>query len=104
MVSEPNIRVVGEGGWFRYKKSDASIMHTGHRTGITGTGAEEGFVWVRVQDLVVYSCYLSPDIDLGDYRSFLNNLANDLVEKGTLNVILTGDFNARSCMGDASGG
>lgn len=98
LVSEPNKTAVKKGRWTQDNRLDAAICHVGQGPGITKCGYGDGFVWVEIQDLVVYSCYISPNTTLDAYESFINSLTIDLADKGTKKIILTGDFNAKSPM------
>ncbi|XP_051175653.1 uncharacterized protein LOC127290876, partial [Leptopilina boulardi] len=54
-----------------------------------------GFVWIEVAGLRMYSCYFSPNDLLADFESDMDDLESSLKES-TLDVLVTGDFNAKS--------
>ncbi|XP_018574608.1 uncharacterized protein LOC108913532 [Anoplophora glabripennis] len=98
LVSEPNKNAVKGRKWHRDNRSDAAIGYVGRTTGITASGAGDGFVWARIQNTIIYSCYVSPNVTIGEYEEYMNKLAVDVINKGRSMVILAGDFNAKSPM------
>lgn len=53
-----------------------------------------GYVWVRIRGIRIYSCYISPNISIDDYRDYLERL-EDSIRATPGAVILAGDFNAK---------
>ncbi|XP_054257440.1 uncharacterized protein LOC128982505 [Macrosteles quadrilineatus] len=62
---------------------------------ILDSGEGNGFVWLRSRGLTFFSCYLTPNQPIAEYRQMVDSL-----EDGILNVdggvIVCGDFNARA--------
>lgn len=98
LVSEPNVKKIQQGKWFRDAKDDAAIGYTRYAPGATATGAGNGFVWVQTAGIYVYSCYISPNTDRRNFEEFVQDLMDDVVKKGRAKIIVTGDFNAKSPM------
>lgn len=55
----------------------------------------QGYAWVRVQGIRIYSCYVSPNITMDDFRDYLDRLETS-IRAGCGEVILAGDFNAKN--------
>lgn len=97
LVSEPHlITLKNRNRWFVDRRKDAAIGFLGSSSQVTATGAGEGFVWVRTDGIVVYSCYISPNITMDIFELFVRNLAEDIRAKGRCKIVLTGDFNAKA--------
>lgn len=54
----------------------------------------KGYVWVRIREIRIYSCYVSPNITLNEYKEYLERLEAN-IRSGSGEVILAGDFNAK---------
>lgn len=54
------------------------------------------YVAVKVGQLIIVSCYVSPQSDRGYYLEFLDELGDLVGDYGNSNIILGGDFNVRS--------
>ncbi|KAL4082648.1 hypothetical protein QTP88_029709 [Uroleucon formosanum] len=55
----------------------------------------QGFRWVEVQGLRVYSCYWSPNCSIDEYKDFLLRLELS-IRNSLIPVVVAGDFNAKS--------
>lgn len=55
--------------------------------------------WARLdlEGFHLYSCYISPNIDINSFEAILNEIMNDVQNTGD-EVIITGDFNAKSSL------
>lgn len=58
------------------------------------SGSGNGFVWIRLNDLIVFSCYWSPNTTLAEYETFLGDLDQAIRARGDTRLIVAGDFNA----------
>lgn len=54
-----------------------------------------GFVWVRSRGFTFFSCYLTPNQSIADYRQMVDSLEDEIMNI-TGGVIVCGDFNARA--------
>lgn len=98
LIAEPNKRAVSKEPWFRDKNSDAGIRVYNTNILVYDTNSnmeDEGFVWVELKDMVLYSCYVSPNISREEYEAFLNRLSISL-KKHKKEILVAGDFNAKS--------
>lgn len=61
-------------------------------------GAGQGFVWAKVDSLVIYSCYCSPNCTLQEFDAFLGDLKASIRSQlnRQVNLIVAGDLNAHS--------
>lgn len=48
---------------------------------ILSNGAGKGIDWVETQSVVIYGCYISPNIKLGAFLDFLLLLSTDMKKK-----------------------
>lgn len=96
IVAEPNKNAVGGGRWLTDTRRDVGMMifNQQTRTGRTST-ITNGFVWMEVEDIVVYGCYVSPNIDLEEYGEYLWRLGDSL-KRHRRRTIVAGDFNAKN--------
>ncbi|CAI6356613.1 unnamed protein product [Macrosiphum euphorbiae] len=53
-----------------------------------------GYVWIKLNDLIVFSCYWSPNTTLAEYEIFLGDLDQAIRARGDTRLIFAGDFNA----------
>lgn len=58
-------------------------------------GSGRGFVWVKSRGISFFSCYLTPNQSIADYRRMIDSL-EDEVRNTSGGIIVTGDFNARA--------
>lgn len=62
-------------------------------------GQGPGFIWTQHNSLILYNCYISPNVNTEDYQNFLTILENSILEhKEDKELIITGDFNTTSSM------
>lgn len=98
LVTEPNRAVVGNSTrWRRDTAVDAAILCATQGSGpalARRQGAGEGFVWVEVEGVVIYSCYFSPNRSLDDFITFLDDVGRSLRSTNSADIVITGDFNA----------
>ncbi|CAI6353663.1 unnamed protein product [Macrosiphum euphorbiae] len=61
-------------------------------------GAGAGFVWVRLGDVLLYSCYCTPNCTIQEYDLFLGGLELSIAQQPRTpgNLVVAGDFNSHS--------
>jgi hypothetical protein len=61
---------------------------------VTNHGAGVGFAWARVEGILFYSCYCSPNCTTLVFDAFLGGLEASIrnASSGQDNLIVTGDF------------
>lgn len=60
-------------------------------------GAGTGFAWIRIANLVVYSCYISPNLTQVEFSESLDRLEDSIRRLSPgVDVLIAGDFNAKS--------
>ena len=62
---------------------------------VLATGSGNGFVWVRSRVFTFFSCYLTPNQPIADYRRMIDSLEDEILNIPG-GVIIGGDFNARA--------
>ena len=100
-VSEPNKTMVQNSRWVVDEFADAAALILPNGPVVINHGSEPGFVWVETSQFVVYSCYISPNVDITKYENFINSLQSS-VRKQSKGIIITGDFNAHSVVWGSS--
>ncbi|XP_046661608.1 uncharacterized protein LOC124354883 [Homalodisca vitripennis] len=58
-------------------------------------GRGRGFVWIRCRDVTFFSCYLTPNEAIQDFRDKIDRLEESVLGT-TGHVVVGGDFNARA--------
>lgn len=76
-------------------KSKVVLMERANMAVIEHTRGPE-FVSVYTGEVIVYSCYSSPNITTGEYALLLDGLERDICRKPMARMILAGDFNAKA--------
>jgi len=95
LVSEPNRRRVLRGNWKSDLEGDAALLQMSKSLITTKSGAGKGFVWVEFQDIVILSCYFSPNKPIEEFSLRLDELGS-IIRNQTKEVIVAGDFNSKS--------
>ena len=71
--------------WIRQPKGFQSKNH----------GSRPGLVWMNYGDVTIFSCYLTPNESIQDFRKKIDTLEDELINTPG-NVIIAGDFNAKA--------
>ncbi|KAJ3640617.1 hypothetical protein Zmor_027169 [Zophobas morio] len=95
VVSEPNKKRVKGLEWMTDVREDVAVRVCGRHEKGEMFGKGEGFVWIKFSEWVLYGCYISPNIDIGRYTKFLDDLGES-VNTWEGEVVVAGDFNAKS--------
>lgn len=83
--------------WYQDKSGTAAIWLINSKLfPIQQQGCGEGFVWISSSNTTYVSCYLSPNEGIAVFREKLQDI-EDLCSSLTGDIILAGDFNAKSC-------
>lgn len=90
--SEPNQTIAKtKKEWRVDDKHDIAQWTT--EEGCSNAGRGKGFVWMEYHGIVIYTCYISPNVPINEYDDFLNGLDNSIGSQNT-EVLVLGDFNA----------
>lgn len=82
--------------WYSDAKSKAAINLTASRLCVTKAEvSREGWTWVELGGIRIYSCYFSPNAPLDAFARDLGYL-EESIRTSTLPIILAGDFNAKA--------
>ena len=92
IVSEP-YKNLNRPSWFADRTERAAIWICGDisLTGRANTSSE-GFTCANINNIYVYSCYISPNVSIENFQNFLDRLVRDA--QGRKPLIIAGDFNA----------
>nr|CAI5858364.1 unnamed protein product [Callosobruchus analis] len=72
-------------------KTNIILVAEPNRKLVKKGGAGEGFVWLEMQEVVIYGCYMSPNIGIERYLKFLNDLRESM-RRHNKEVIVGSDF------------
>ena len=82
--------------WIADKTHKAGIAKCNRRMKILKQDTNnEGFVWIEIGNVRYYSCYFSPNETKEEFSRKLGMLATN-IRSAKKDVIVTGDFNAKS--------
>lgn len=96
LVAEPNKNMTKYSAkWVTDKKTDAAIYLPLNKIMVNKTGQGNGYVWIENEDIVIYSCYISPATNVEEFQQFLRELSNE-VRDHSKKLLIGGDFNAKS--------
>ncbi|KAJ3639076.1 hypothetical protein Zmor_004373 [Zophobas morio] len=98
LAQEPNIKALGTSDIYCDTKQDAVIIVCDiFKSNVSECGKGPGYVWVRIEDTLYYSCYFSPNKSNQQFLCFLDKLQRDIKgKKNTNKMIISGDLNAKS--------
>ncbi|XP_078047553.1 uncharacterized protein LOC144475474 [Augochlora pura] len=86
--------------WYSDSNADAAIWVTPLARkkfiNIKKITNKKGIVAAAVDELKIYSCYISPNIRRHEFLKRLNELEREVTRLGSKNTIIAGDFNAKS--------
>lgn len=54
----------------------------------------QGYVWIRLKGIRIYSCYISPNTQITEFETFLGDLERS-IRSGDGEIVISGDFNAK---------
>ena len=95
LISEPNKTLAKQKSWHTDENIDVALVVRNKQLAIRRQGRGAGFAWIETGLYRLYSCYISPNVDITRFEAFLEDLGNSI--QGTqAKVILGGDFNAKS--------
>ena len=92
-TSEPNWSTAKTQDWVKDEYLESAIHPREAR--ITRSGAGFGFCYVELHDIIIYSCYISPNSSHIQFEGFLKGLESN-IRSQKKPIILVGDFNAKS--------
>lgn len=95
LVSEPNKKMCADGTWYADPDRVAAIRILSKNIPVYSRMRCPGAVFIDLGDVAVISMYLSPNKSLREFESGLDRVSSWLRIPGK-NVIVTGDFNAKS--------
>jgi len=95
IVSEPATHYGQEDRWCFSLDRKAAVGFSRHSTlSCVHRGSGNGFAWMTLRDVTVFSCYLRPGATLQEFNTALSDLEDAIRARGDAPVILAGDFNA----------
>ncbi|KYB29499.1 hypothetical protein TcasGA2_TC032967 [Tribolium castaneum] len=96
LMSEPNEGRVRSNGWWTDDANDVAIAVMNKKIKVYARGKGLGFVWIDTGECIIYSCYISPNVETVIAERALRNLVGSIGSHGGKPCVVTGDFNAKS--------
>ncbi|XP_078051429.1 uncharacterized protein LOC144477578 [Augochlora pura] len=97
IISEP-YRI--QDTWYGDLNQDAAIWViptiTGRGSKVQTITRSKGFVAIAIEEVKVFSCYISPNIPMSEFRTILNDLEKEVIKAGPNLSIIAGDLNAKA--------
>lgn len=79
------------------RKANTAIKIHNRGLKAAATRCEDGFVWVELEEeLMLCSCYVSPNVENEALEEYLGKVGTKIREVKPKNIIVCGDFNAKS--------
>ncbi|XP_074031108.1 uncharacterized protein [Leptinotarsa decemlineata] len=98
VIQEPNRAIVRKDSKFNTDPGeDTAIWCRNRRCGVVGHKSEHGFTCIAFDTWNLYNCYVSPNIVLGNFKEYIDRLAQH-IRNGRKDVVVSGDLNAKSTM------
>lgn len=95
LLSEPNPRIASENNLIMDRNGDAAIWITNSDVRLNTVIEGNGYIGVIIENILIYSVYISPNITDIETENILENLGQDLNSWSGLTLI-GGDFNAKA--------
>lgn len=95
IMAEPNRKKVTSSSWICDNKVDVAIKVCYGGIKIENKGAGDGFVWIETKTMVIYGCYISPNVGIPEFERFLSDLRTSM-KSHNKETLVGGDFNAKS--------
>lgn len=93
VVCEPNKKRVQGTDWLKDNRVNVAVMFPARRVDVIGHRAGDGHLLLNLRDCDIICCYLSPNIDIRDYKLEVDNIMRLVRNKHT---VVLGDLNAKS--------
>lgn len=97
IMAEPNRKKVLQTHWVVDTRADVAINIINKNVTVHQTGCSEGIVWIETESIVIYGCYISPNVDREEFSNYIAMLRADM-KKHRKDIVVGGDFNAKSYM------
>lgn len=95
LISETNKTMAKKIGANSDKKQDTQIIIVNKNIKVEKFGKGNGFNWVELEDVLIFSCYVSPNVPDLMLENMLVDIDN-LLQSKNKDIIITGDFNGKS--------
>lgn len=97
LASEPNIAKTRKNNWYTNSRCNCAIKIMNQQyVKVKNYASGKCFVRVDTEDITIYSCYLSFNDQRETLEQELFELHNDILSADNRNIIIGGDFNAKS--------
>ena len=95
IIAEPNRKKATRGKLYVDNQTDVAIVIRNAKHVIRNVIKGDGFVCIELDEVMIFGCYISPNVDIQTYTRFLANLRAEMKQKYK-EVIVGGDFNSKS--------
>ncbi|XP_075226922.1 uncharacterized protein LOC142327388 [Lycorma delicatula] len=95
ITTEPNRNVAARHDWIEDTKGDVAIKNCSNRHAWQLHRRDEGILSIILTEFFLVTGYVSPNIDLEDYETYIGKLMS-ITMQAPKRVILMGDFNCKA--------
>lgn len=67
------------------------------RCGVEKHFIKKGYTKLRMKQLSLYNCYISPNLSLDNYKEYVESLLDD-IQREDKDIRILGDFNSKSAL------
>ncbi|KXZ75597.1 hypothetical protein TcasGA2_TC033490 [Tribolium castaneum] len=96
LIQEPSKAMVRNKYYCDTNNEAAIIVCDIYKIKITENGNGAGYVWIRTNEHIYYSCYFSPNRGEEEFEEFIYNIKQCLYKHKGKKIVMAGDLNAKS--------
>lgn len=97
IVAEPNRKISEKRGWTTDAEKDVAIYFRNSNIEVMEIRPGKGMIVVRLKEVMIIGCYISPNIERDRYELRLHNIMEEAL-RWEMPCIIAGDINAKSGM------
>lgn len=102
LISEPNkYEMKRRKTWLYDDRLDSGVIILNDSFQIKTQGKGEGFTYVKINDIDIFSCYSSGNQDIERLEVLMNEISTTIRRRGT-KAVIAGDFNSKSSLWTSS--
>ncbi|XP_072380830.1 uncharacterized protein [Diabrotica undecimpunctata] len=96
IVPEPNKNISKKIGWISDNRADVAVFLVNNKVCINKITKKEGFLKIKINELAIIACYISPNINMTQYAERVEKIIE--ASQGEITYIIAGDINAKSIL------
>ncbi|KAL4091732.1 hypothetical protein QTP88_026379 [Uroleucon formosanum] len=97
LVSEQLRNPMEDANWVSSDDNRCAVVAVGHSAPpIEDRGSGTGFAWIKLESLVIYSCYYTPNCSVAEFEEYLSRLEDSIRVHRDCQVVVGGGLEAHS--------